>query len=68
MLALHATATGKPMPKYQWLLNGQLIPGADGPMYIKAGFSAADIGTYTCVVQNLAGSALWEEALVALEQ
>jgi hypothetical protein len=46
----------------------QPIPNANDAMYIKPQFTIEDIGTYTCVVQNVVGTTLWEEALVALDK
>jgi hypothetical protein len=46
----------------------QPILNANDAMYIKPQFTVADIGTYTCVVQNVVGTTLWEEALVALDK
>lgn len=51
------TATGTPADSYQWLKNGVVIGGATSSSYTIPSATAADAGTYTCVVTNLAGTA-----------
>jgi len=50
------TATGSPVPTYQWKLNGYNIAGAVGSTYTVAKTSNADAGTYAVAVVNSAGS------------
>lgn len=68
MLVILATARGTPLPEYQWRRNGVPIPGANRPMLVKHSVTEADVGTYTCDVFNVAGSALWEEMAVILRE
>ena len=56
-----------PTPSFQWRLNGVDIPGAVSQQYDIEGASEADVGTYTCVLENLAGMAIWEETIVELQ-
>jgi hypothetical protein len=42
---------------YQWQKNGVNIPGATAAAYNIPSVSAADTGTYVCVISNAAGSA-----------
>lgn len=55
-LSFTASATGTPAPTYQWYLNNVPIPGATGATYTIASSSAADVGVYTIVATNSAGS------------
>lgn len=51
------TASGVPNPTYQWFKNNVLIPGATGTNYSIASVALTDIGTYSVVVSNSAGTA-----------
>jgi len=53
-------------PQYQWRLNGQIIPGATSSTYYVHKVSLKDAGTYTCVVSNMMGSVIWEEAIITV--
>ena len=55
-----------PAPTFQWRLNGVDIPGAVSQQYDIEAASEADVGTYTCVLENLAGKTVWEETIVEL--
>ena len=57
-------ARGMPLPSFQWRHNGVDVPGATSSAFTVSSASQADDGTYTCVVFNLAGSTIWEEAIV----
>ena len=59
--------SASPKPKFQWRMNGVDIPGAISEKYIILAASQGDVGTYTCMVANLAGSVVWEEAIVMVE-
>lgn len=65
-LALSITADGLPPPTYQWKLNGVDIAGASRPEFVVPSVNASHMGTYTCEVSNMAGRAVWEEAVVAV--
>ena len=51
-----AGATGYPAPTYQWRLNGANISGATGSSYTIPSTSLTNIGYYTVVVANSAGT------------
>jgi hypothetical protein len=55
-----------PAPTFQWRLNGVDIPGAVSQQYDIEVASEADVGTYTCFLENLAGNTVWEETIVEL--
>ena len=45
--------------KFQWRINGVDIPGAISETYAVPSAGEDDVGTYTCMVANLAGSVVW---------
>jgi sugar lactone lactonase YvrE len=53
----NASATGSPAPKYQWTRDGITLAGASDATFIISSVTAADAGTYQCIVTNAAGSA-----------
>jgi hypothetical protein len=55
------TATGTPLPTYQWYNGAGLIPGATDSTYTIASVTASDAGIYYVEVTNLRGSvqSLW---------
>ena len=59
--------SGTPRPKFQWRINGVDIPGAISETYAVPSAGENDVGTYTCMVANLAGSVVWEENILLLE-
>ena len=61
---LSVTTEGFPTPTFQWRLNGVNLPAGTSGTYLVESVTKADQGTYTCVVKNIAGEALWEEAIV----
>lgn len=50
------TASGVPQPTYQWYKNNAPIPGATGTNYSIASVALTNIGTYSVVVSNAAGT------------
>ena len=50
------TAAGVPAPAYQWFKNNVPIPGATGTNYSISSVVLTNIGTYSVVVSNAAGS------------
>ena len=61
-----SSSGGLPPPEFQWRLNGNDIVGATNQNYIVKKISERDDGTYTCLVHNVAGGVLWEEAIVVV--
>mmetsp|Transcript_5969 Transcript_5969/g.10656 ORF Transcript_5969/g.10656 Transcript_5969/m.10656 type:complete len:470 (+) Transcript_5969:565-1974(+) len=53
-----------PAPSYQWRLNGVDVPGAVSNRLSVDAAKLEHSGTYTCVVENMAGKYLWEEGYV----
>ena len=64
---LSVTATGTPAPTYQWRLNGTNISSATSASYTIASTQAANAGTYTCVVTNVAGSVTSSAATLTVQ-
>ena len=52
-----APAIGTPTPSYQWLLNGNTIPGETSATLMVSRVTAANAGSYTAVAQNSLGQA-----------
>jgi len=50
------TASGAPLPTYQWYLNGAALPSATSSTLVLSGATAANAGTYTCTATNASGS------------
>ena len=66
-IALSVTATGIPVPTYQWYKDGLAISGATAASYTVASATTADAGSYTVVVSNGIGSnATSDAALVTV--
>jgi sugar lactone lactonase YvrE len=53
----NAAASGSPAPNYQWTRDGVALAGASDATLIVTGATAANAGTYQCIVTNAAGSA-----------
>jgi hypothetical protein len=64
--SLSATLIGTPPFTYQWQLNGANVSGATNETLTFTNFSGADVGNYTLVVSNSAGSTNSEPAEVTL--
>ena len=60
------SATGVPLPSYQWQLNGTNVSGATGPTLTIANTQLADAGIYTVVVTNGSGSVTSSPATLAV--
>lgn len=52
-----ATADGSPAPVFQWIKDGQDIPGATGSTYVIQSFGPEHAGRYMVRASNVAGSA-----------
>jgi hypothetical protein len=71
-VVFRTSATGQPLPTYQWKLNGTAlqnggpISGATGTVLIVTGAAAANAGTYTCTATSSAGSATTAGAALAI--
>lgn len=60
------SATGSRPLVYQWLFNGEALPGATGPTLALTGVSLEQAGQYTLVVSNLAGVVTSTPALLTV--
>ena len=65
-LTLRALATGDPAPSYQWRRNGQDIADAHHSTLILSNVTAEDVGTYSVVATNRAGSTGSSEVTVSV--
>ncbi len=63
----YVVASGSPTPTYQWRKDGVALAGATGSLLVRSNVSAADVGSYTVVVTNSAGTATSAPAALALE-
>ena len=62
------TATGAPSPSYQWLRNGNEIAGATAPSLMLSPARAADAGSYSVRVFNVAGTNTSTAATLAINR
>ena len=60
------TASGTPVPGYQWTFNGTNINGAVTSSYTRFNAQLADAGTYAVIVTNAGGSLTSSNALLAV--
>ncbi len=56
-----------PAPTFQWRKNGALIAGANGPSLTLENVQAADAGSYTVILSNLAGLVTSAPAVLAID-
>lgn len=66
-ITIKAEAAGEPAPSFQWRKNGVNVvaaAGGRGPALEIAKVQLTDAGTYTCLVTNIGGSAIWEELVL----
>ncbi len=62
------SAIGEPPLTYQWLKNGQPIPGAEQTSYTIGSVTADDVGSYTVEIANFSGSATSSAATLTLAE
>jgi glucose/arabinose dehydrogenase len=60
-------ASATPAATYQWSLDGAPIAGATSAMLVLSDATAANAGTYTCVVTNSVGSVMSAPATLAID-
>jgi hypothetical protein len=66
-VTLSVSVLANPAPTYQWRKNGTLVPGATRPTLTLPNAQAADAGSYTVVVTNLAGLVTSAPAVVTID-
>jgi len=64
-LTIRVTATGRPMPSYQWYLNGKKISGATSDRYRVNKTRREHGGNYTCEVKNYVGRVMSRPAMIS---
>lgn len=65
-LTLSATAVASPAPSFQWYRNGVPLANGVGPTLKIAAVSLADVGLYSVVASNSAGSATSNSIFLSL--
>jgi hypothetical protein len=60
------TATGLPVPAYQWIFNAVAIGGATNATFTVTNIQSGNAGNYSVVVTNIAGSTVSSNALLAI--
>jgi kumamolisin len=65
-VVFNVTARGSPAPTYQWSWNGSFIAGATDACLVLNGATAANAGSYTCLVTNTSGSVLSDAATLTV--
>jgi len=58
------TATGVPLPMYQWRFNDTNIPSATNSAFTRASAQTGDSGNYSVLVTNVAGGVLSSNAFL----
>ena len=61
-----AAATGTPTPEYQWLVDGEVFPGATSSSLTLNNVQPSDAGTYSVVATNGVGSATSNNVLLTV--
>lgn len=61
-------ATGDSAGTYQWFLNGVPVANGTGPTLFVTSVTAANAGSYTCLVTTSAGAVLSDAAVLTLDQ
>jgi uncharacterized lipoprotein YddW (UPF0748 family) len=59
-------ATATPVPTYQWRFNSTDISGATDGTYTRSNAQPADVGSYSVVVSNVAGSVTSSNAILTV--
>jgi hypothetical protein len=65
-LHLHIEGEGSPKPSIQWYKNGIALKRERKNNLIVNDVNKSHEGTYTCVLQNMAGKFVWLEATVLI--
>jgi hypothetical protein len=60
------TASGSPAPGYQWRFNNSPIGGATASSYTRVNVQTNDVGNYSVLVTNVAGSLAGSDAALTL--
>ncbi len=60
------TTTGSTPLSFQWLFNSVAIPGATASSYTVSSVQSGNVGTYSCIVSNSAGSVTSVDSALAL--
>lgn len=64
-VVLRITATGKPLPSFQWFHNGKKISGANSDRLTLSKVRRASAGAYHCEARNHAGKAVSRQCMLS---
>lgn len=64
--SLQPTVVGSPPFRFQWRLNGVSLPGETNRTFSRSSIAVSDLGRYSLVIANEAGTVFSEEASVRL--
>lgn len=64
-ILIRVTATGLPLPSYQWYFNGIKIAGATSDRYMVNKCRRQHAGAYTCEVKNFVGKLMSRAAMIS---
>ena len=67
-LFLHLNSSGQPPPSFQWMRNGYQLPRQMTPALVVRQVTKEHEGTYSCKLENTAGSYVWLEATVIVRE
>ena len=65
-VTLSVVAAGTPMPTYQWRKNGIIIPGATNSAHTVPRVLVGDLGSYSVVATNAAGTATSNNSVLTM--
>jgi alpha-tubulin suppressor-like RCC1 family protein len=66
--AISVTAVGTPPLNYQWLFNGQILPGATSSSIVISNAQVSNVGLYSVIVTNQAGTNYSSNATLRLAE
>ncbi len=65
-VVFNVVAAGTAPLNYQWLKDGATIPGANNSSYTRSSITANDVGAYSVIVSNIAGTVTSTNASLAI--
>jgi autotransporter-associated beta strand protein len=65
-VSLNTSATGIPLPAYQWRFYGTNLPSATSPSLLLSNVTMSQAGSYSVLITNIAGSTNSQTAILAV--